>query len=277
MAHKSFEELRDFLQHTRLSSPSHPRRRTIFPSEKAFGFAMTNCVYLGYLADESAGGAVNQVYDVTGAIAEYQRRYTNVELEQSMIFLLTVGSFVHSVFDMSIWYLMACFCFRPGGACQGKSRSGDGGGGGGRDRRRAKCRDSCRNLGIYVAVLVVLAVVAGATAVAVVRLNEDMQRAPDTAAEAFADSQLLDGSDGEAGDGTTNKFAFLVGYALELVVALFVFYFITSTVFFSGLLGCGRIPILGGRPYEIWKEKRKERLGGDADEDEDAPGMLSYI
>ena len=220
-------------------------------------------MYLGYLADESAGGAVNQVYDVTGKIAEYQRQYTNVELEQSMIFLLTVGSFVHSVFDMSIWYLMACFCFRPGGACQG-------GGGGG-------CRDSCRNLGIYVAVLVVLAVVAGATAVAVVRLNEDMQREPDTAAEAFADSQLLDGSDGEAGDGTTNKFAFLVGYALELVVALFVFYFITSTVFFSGLLGCGRIPILGGRPYEIWKEKRKERLGGDADEDEDAPGMQSYI
>ena len=38
-----------------------------------------------------------------------------IELTQNMIYLLTVGSFMHSTFDMLIWYLMACFCFRPGG------------------------------------------------------------------------------------------------------------------------------------------------------------------
>lgn len=43
------------------------------------------------------------------------------------------------------------------------------------------------------------------------------------------------------------KFAFLIGYAVELTIALFLYYPFTSTVFFSGILGCGRIPILGGR------------------------------
>lgn len=76
---------------------------------------MTNCVYLGLLANERAGGVVNIVYDVTGKVAEMQQKYTNIELQQSMVFLVTVGSFTHSAFDMLIWYLMACFCFRPGG------------------------------------------------------------------------------------------------------------------------------------------------------------------
>ena len=55
------------------------------------------------------------------------------------------------------------------------------------------------------------------------------------------------------------SFRFLLGYLVEFVLALFVYYPIAVTILFSGVLGCGgRIPILGGRPREMKKEKRYE-------------------
>lgn len=53
------------------------------------------------------------------------------------------------------------------------------------------------------------------------------------------------------------SFRFLLGYLVEFVLALFVYYPITVTILFSGVLGCkGRIPVLGGRPREVKKELR---------------------
>lgn len=180
-----------------------------------------------------------------------------------MVFLLTVGSFLHSAFDMMIWYMMACFCFRPGGVCDKGSGEGN-------------ARAACRNFGIYSAVLVVMAIVAAATSVAIVRLNEDEeQRNADTMAQQFAEEQALDES--------SDRWSFLVGYALELVVALFIFYPITSTVFFSGIMGCGRVPVIGGRPYEMWKARLKSQRRGNRtseseedDDDDDALGLQAY-
>ena len=105
---------------------------------------MTNLVYLGFLANEQAGNVTNTVYNFTGTVSKWQEEYTKYELQQSMAFLLTIGSFLHSAFDMAIWYLMACFCFRPGGICQGSIDSSGG-----------KCRPLCQNFGIYFAVMVV--------------------------------------------------------------------------------------------------------------------------
>ena len=67
---------------------------------------------------------------------------------------------------------------------------------------------------------------------------------------------------------STSKFSFLVGYSVELVFALFVYYFLTSTVYFSGILGCGRIPILGGRPYELRQEAKRASGSQSQNEDE---------
>jgi len=260
-----------------------PQRVIILVGSIAFGFAMTNIVYLGYL--NNAPTSVNYVYDATGKLTSFSQKYTSVELKQSMVFLLTVGSFLHSTFDMCIWYLMACFCFRPGGACYKPKGSGGGG----------RVRGFCQNFGIYVAVGLVMVVIVAATSVAVVRLNEDQQTAENdalveddqqqqqqssTMAEKFAENQVLDKKDDSA-----DKFTFLLGYAMELVVAFFVFYPLTSTVFFSGVLGCGRLPVLGGRPYEIWKAGllRGNRNGstndGEVDEDdyEGVEGMRAYV
>jgi hypothetical protein len=109
----------------------------------------------------------------------------------------------------------------------------------------------CQTVGIYVAVSAVLLAIGAATYFVLVRLNKDIENQADyeaTDSEEFADRIIGD-------DEPISKFAFFLGYALELVVALFLFYFITSTVFFSGILGCGRVPILGGRPYEMWRER----------------------
>jgi hypothetical protein len=52
------------------------------------------------------------------------------------------------------------------------------------------------------------------------------------------------------------SFRFLLGYLVEFVLALFVYYPIAVTIVFSGVLGCdGRIPVLGGRPREVKKEQ----------------------
>ena len=230
-----------------------PQRVIILVGSIAFGFAITNCVYLGFLAHENAGDEVNFVYDTAGQLAEYQQQYTNIELQQGVVFLVTVGSSLHSMFDFLLWYLMACFCFRPGGRCQGEG---------------SKVKVFCRTFGIYTAVLVVVAVVVAATSVAIVRLNGNEEVEAESMGEEIAEDQL-DGS------GESERFSFLVGYALELVFALFIFYFITSTIFFSGILGCGRVPVLGGRPYEIRRGKKESQ--GDVNEEEYFLGMQAYI
>ena len=52
-------------------------------------------------------------------------------------------------------------------------------------------------------------------------------------------------------------FSFLKGYAIEFVVSLFVFYPLVEAILFSGALGCGRLPFLGGRPREMKMEMQR--------------------
>ncbi len=142
----------------------------------------------------------------------------------------------------------------------------------------------------------ILAIV-GATFFVIIRLNSDVNKQEEydeSMAEKLAADLVAAGREGANDDGESSptrsyRFSFLVGYAIELVVALFIFYFFTSTVFFSGLLGCGRIPILGGRPYELWREKirDKNKKSNDANDNETndkdksemdqlSPGLVAY-
>ena len=54
----------------------------------------------------------------------------------------------------------------------------------------------------------------------------------------------------------TRSFRFLIGWAVQVVLSLFVYYPIIGSIFFSGILGCCRLPLLGGRPREIWLEEQ---------------------
>eukprot|EP00984_Skeletonema_dohrnii_P015911 scaffold6987_cov128-Skeletonema_dohrnii-CCMP3373.AAC.5 len=200
--------------------PLHPigrfQRVIILVGSIAFGLAITNIVYLGFLKSEQAGTAVNYVYEQTGKLSDAISQRTSIQVEQSLFFLWTVGSGLHSAFDLLIWYLAACSCFRPGGA------------------------------------------LFSATSVVVLRLNADAN------VEGQTDDII------ERTGLESSRFSFLLAYSFELIFALFVFYFLTSTVFFSGILGCGRIPILGGRPYELRKEAAEKRRSETSDSMDDA-------
>jgi hypothetical protein len=66
---------------------------------------------------------------------------------------------------------------------------------------------------------------------------------------------------------------FLLGYAVEFSLALLVYYPLCSFLFFSGVLGCGFIPGLGGRPREIQLLKKEiERRSTDLDDGNSTEG-----
>lgn len=233
--------------------PLHPIKRfqrvIILIGSIAFGLAITNVVYLGFLKSEEAGTAVNYIYEQAGKLSETLSTHASIEVEQSLLFLWTVGSFLHSMFDLSIWYLTACACFRPGGFFGQRA--------------------CCQNFGLYFAVLLVVGAVFSATSVVIVRLNAA------NVEDQSSSTNVLE----EAGLETPNtRFSFLLAYALELVFALFVFYFVTSTIFFSGILGCGFIPILGGRPYELRKEaaEAKRTVIGEGEDGFEEQGIEVY-
>ena len=134
----------------------------------------------------------------------------------------------------------------------------------------------CQNFGVYSAVLVVMLTVVAATSVVIVRLNADENAEYDaSAAEKFAEDNLTGGGSGE-NQSISSSFSFLIGYALELVFALFIFYFITSTLFFSGILGCGRVPVFGGRPYEILREKANANNNDQSEDGDYTIGLRLY-
>jgi hypothetical protein len=58
-------------------------------------------------------------------------------------------------------------------------------------------------------------------------------------------------------DFELEDFSFLKAYCLEFAVSLFLYYPLLDTVLFTGVLGCYRVPLLGGRPYEVRKEEMK--------------------
>jgi len=122
-------------------------------------------------------------------------------------------------------------------------------------------------------VMVVLIATGVATYFVLLRLDEDIKNQADyepTNSEEFAEEII---GDNEA----AARFSFFVGYALELVCALFFFYFITSTVFFTGILGCFRVPVLGGRPYELWREKMVKDHDQTSENEVEITGLRHYV
>jgi hypothetical protein len=66
------------------------------------------------------------------------------------------------------------------------------------------------------------------------------------------------------GNSNAESFRFLLAYFVEVLLSLFVWYPIVTTILFSGVLSCcGRVPYLGGRPKVRDLERQmsqKERI-----------------
>jgi hypothetical protein len=164
---------------------------------------------------------------------------TTYPVTKGMIVLWTVGGGLHACFDCTVWFLAACVCCLPGQALSHLERY--------------------RRLGSLLVVLAVLLTTALSTLAVVVRAmasssdNESMQTITGVPSAGLLDDAL----NLTEAPRDISAYTFLIGYAIELALALVVYNPLIGTILLSGVLGCGKIPVLGGRPYELERERRE--------------------
>lgn len=181
----------------------------------AFGLFATNFAYLWDHYDP------NSMDDIL-----YTLEWNNSEyvITKGTAALWTLGGICHSIFDFFLWNVMACACCHPGGRFA-----------------QHKWAERCNDCGSYLMMPFVLGFAFLATYACMLRANstnEDLQQDEDDVYEQYG--EIL------------GSFSFLTEYIIEIVLAWFFYFPIFGTVMFSGILGCGRLPVLGGRP----KDKR---------------------
>lgn len=156
---------------------------------------------------------------------------SEVVITKLMMTLWTLGSFLHMVFDLGLWHMKACTLCRYGGKI---------------DDRIARWG---RVVGLFI---VVSAMAAGSYAVL---LRASIEYKGEDSEGSSVEEAIRNNEFYEINFEGKRSFRFLLGYLVEFLLAMFVYYPIAVTIIFSGVLGCrGRIPVLGGRPREIKKE-----------------------
>lgn len=237
--------------------PLHPikaRTRTVaLLGTIVMGVAMTNLFHLFYLWNPNFNQPVFQLEN-----NNQQQQWT---LTTGMLLLWTLGGSIHAAYNLFLWHIAACACCRVGGCCATKA--------------------CCPSLGkqllrVLVGITLALAILVVFLRVAITsqeNLNEDQEKgiitsvvdatmAPSPSPTEEEDGgafDFLDPENLELKVDSAQEFHFLIGYCVEMVLALFIYHPIGGTILFSGIVGCnGRIPVLGGRPYELQVEARRE-------------------
>ena len=209
-----------------------------------FGLALTNFFYLFFLWNPE----YNQ--DVITVLFGDDQEYV---LTTGMLLLWTVGGSIHAFYNLVMWHIAACVCCRTGGCCESVA--------------------CCPSLGKRLIRVFLLISVAFAVLVVLLRVGiSHQEQDPDEFVQKSATNTTMNTTDTSRGGsinivlgddewnlevGEAQEFNFLVGYLVEMVLALFIYYPLGGTILFSGILGCGCIPLLGGRPAEVAAEKKK--------------------
>jgi hypothetical protein len=168
--------------------------------------------------------------------------------------LWTIGSLFHSLYDMLIWYVMACACCHPGGVFYRPDRPA-----------------VYKNLGSFSLIPVIFTLLGTAAYLILLRATTEGQY-DDTDDTSSANQNDMDNGDNNAYQQQeelenihwddlegVQSFSFLFKSSTELLLAWFVYFPIIGSVLFSGILGCnGRVPILGGRPRDIQLVQREQ-------------------
>jgi len=147
------------------------------------------------------------------------------EINERVDLLWTVGALLHSFFDYALWNMVACGCSR---------------------------HNCFRAAGWNVAVVIVSLLVVCTLIAVTIRAYGDFFGIEHESNEEGSKTAIEFGNDGEV------DINFLWTYSVELVVSLFIYTPIIQTIFFSGVLGCGVLPFLGGRPYELRKMEKRD-------------------
>eukprot|EP00980_Cylindrotheca_fusiformis_P015407 scaffold4335_cov119-Cylindrotheca_fusiformis.AAC.10 len=163
------------------------------------------------------------------------------ELTSGMLLLWTVGGAIHTAYNLFMWRIAACSCMREGG-CMETSKS---------------CH--CPSLGktflrifvIFIAVLTLFVV-----CFKVVINNDETTEDIKSKADDIANLDNYKGVD---------DFGFVLAYLVGMALSFFLWYFVGLLILFSGILGCYKLPVLGGRPREVaivekWVAKREAKL-----------------
>ncbi len=223
--------------HHRLHPLKTGQRFIILLGSFAFGVAITNVCYLWFIS--TGRDAKQEIFSIdlnTQESAHYS-------VTAGLVMLVTVGSGLHTIFDRFVWSLSACRCCRAGGTFETSSVN---------SVRRGRCQD----IGSYLVIFFVVLVIAAATFIVIVRAKMDGEET--TAIPYIQDNNTtLTDIVQSVKDFELEDFSFLKAYCIEFAVSLFLYYPLLDTVLFSGILGCYRLPILGGRPYEVRKEEKK--------------------
>lgn len=208
--------------------PLHPvtsrERFVILLGSVGVGILLSNLIYLWFVF--AGFGAEDPVVEVGSFLC----------VTKLMVTLWTLGSVVHTMFDLSIWHIKACTACRY---LSGEQYVSD---------EAVKC-------GRTAGVTIVLATLAFATYLVLLRASEDYLLSDDYDGE-------VDGEEKQfihpiSLGGGAQHFDFLIGYLIEFLLAVFVYNPLFLTVVFTGVLGCnGRVPVLGGRPREVKREQR---------------------
>jgi hypothetical protein len=229
----------DLVQYFRNNHPvigiffHHPRHPVRFGmrllqlfSSIIFGLAVTNVIWLWfYFSKTNENEPVLSVDFPGGSSNETDSFSDGFDVTYGMILLWTLGGTVHAIYDNTIWYISACVC------CLSSQNL-----------------DAYRKWGTYVIITVSFTVTAIATLALLLR----------TSAEAEATSTDDDVLQIKFYDQYV--YEFLISYAIVLVLSLFLYYPVVAFVFFSGVLSCGfHVPVLGGRPYEVWLAEKAQR------------------
>ena len=209
--------------HHSLHPVTSRERCIILLGSVAVGLLMSNLIYLWFL---------HKNFGMNDVIIHID---PGLDITKLMITLWTLGSFVHTIFDLSVWHIKACTLCRYGG----------------------EVSDTAVKCGRRSGITIVMMTLAFATYLCLVRASQDAKAAMDETEEnpttdmgdTFFHPVTLAGS--------RKSFYFLLGYIIEFVLAAFVYSPVMLTIVFTGVLGCnGRIPVLGGRPREMAKEQR---------------------
>jgi hypothetical protein len=197
-----------------------------------FGLALTNFFYLFYLWNPEFDRVVATYVTKNGDTAV---------LSTGMLLLWTLGGGIHTAVNLAMWHIAACACCRNGGFCEAYA--------------------CCPSLGKHMVRMFVLGILASCIVIILLRVAINEQK-KEFESEKGIDIRIDDQIDLDV--QSASEFSFVAGYLVEIILALFVYYPIGGTMLFSGMLGCFyKIPILGGRPYEVFtEEKRKRKQGG---------------
>jgi hypothetical protein len=209
------------------------------------------------------GGAGIQNGNMTNATVTMTSNQTVVELSvtSDMLLLWTVGGGLHAIFDMMFWYMVACTC------CPFSKRY--------------------KKLGSIVGLTFVVLMAAVASFFLVLRAsielqeeqqqqqqqqllgdyNDDYQQENETKALLLpSSSNSLGHSAGLVDDDirldeqvvSIELLDFVLAYLIEFTMAVLVYYPLASLILFTGILGLGRLPVLGGWPRDRWLERQRQ-------------------